>query len=292
MKQGNEIINKRDLLGLLFYLFCFVSNIVAILFMVVLFVQIFYHGLPYVTWHFLTSYPSRFPHEAGILSALVGSICIMFLTAFISVPIGVGAAIYLEEYAKNTMLTRFIKLNIKNMAGIPSIIYGLLGLTLFVKFFGFDSSILSAALTMSLLILPVIIITSQEALKAVPSSLRAAGFGIGMTQWQVVYYQVLPLAAPSMMTGIILALSRSIGETAPLIMVGGLTFVRTLPVSLFDSFSALPILIFNWTARPQKDFHLIASAAIIVLLVLLTLMNILAIYLRNHYRKKMNQIHL
>ena len=283
---------KKELIDVIFYILCLVANIIGISFLLLVIIQIVHDGYPNFNLKFLTSFPSRIAGNAGALAAIVGSIFLMFLIALFAIPIGVGAAIYLEEYAKNNLFTRFIKLNIKNLAGIPSIIYGLIGVTIFVKGFDLGRCLLSGALTMTLLILPIIIMTSQEALKTIPNSLRLAGFAIGMTRWQVIYYQLLPLALPGMMTGIILALSRAIGETAPLIMVGALTFVTFLPSSIFDSFSALPILIFNWTARPQKEFHAIAATGIIVLLILLILMNITAIYLRGKYRKKMKQIYL
>ena len=235
---------------------------------------------------FLTSAPSRFADQAGIKVALLGTIWMMAFTALFSFPISVGAAIYLEEYAPRHWLTRLIQINIANLAGVPSIVYGILGLAIFVRALALDRSILSAALTMSLLIMPIIIITSQEALRTVPLSLRQASYALGATRWQTIWHVVLPQAFPGILTGTILALSRAIGETAPLIMVGALTFIAFTPASPIDPFAALPIQIFNWTTRPQSEFQEIAAAGIIVLLVALLSMNAGAIYLRNKFQKR------
>ena len=258
-----------------------------------LLVDVFGDGLPRLSWHFLTSFPSRKPEEAGILSALVGSIWLISLTALISFPVGVGAAIYLEEYATRSRLVELIEINIANLAGVPSIIYGLLGLELFVRFLSpitKGRTILSGALTMSLLVLPVIIIATREALRAVPDSLRQAGLALGATRWQVIRDQVLPQALPGALTGTILALSRAIGETAPLITIGALTYIAYLPPlspkALQTPFTVLPIQIFNWVSRPQKEFHQVAAAGIIVLLAVLLTMNAGAIYLRHRYQRR------
>ena len=235
---------------------------------------------------FFSSAPSRFADQAGIKVALLGTLWMMAFTALFSFPIGVGAAIYLEEYAPRHWLTRLIQVNITNLAGVPSIVYGILGLAVFVRALALDRSVLSAALTMSLLIMPIIIITAQEALRAVPQSLRQASYAMGATRWQTIWHIVLPQAAPGILTGTILALSRGIGETAPLIMVGALTYIAFTPASPLDPFVALPIQIFNWTSRPQEEFREIAAAGIIVLLVMLLLMNAGAIYLRNRFQKR------
>ncbi len=278
-----------DIYAVAFQILCLSANIIGLFFLAVLLFNVFSDGIEYINFNFLSEYPSRFPAKAGILSALVGTILIMILTAIFSIPMGIGAAIYMEEYAKNSRFIKFVKINIQNLASVPSIIYGILGLTLFVRGLSLERSLLSGALTISLLILPIITITAQESLKAIPNSLREAAYGVGMTRWQVIYYHLMPIALPGMTTGIILALSRAIGEAAPLIMIGGLTFVAFLPASILDSFTVLPIQIFNWTARPQKDFHNIAAAAIIVLLCILLLMNATAIYLRIRYKNKMKK---
>ncbi|MDP6509741.1 MAG: phosphate ABC transporter permease PstA [Dehalococcoidia bacterium] len=243
-------------------------------------------GIGWLDWQFLTSLPSRFPERSGISSALWGSIWLIGLTALFSLTIGVGTAIYLEEYARRGWLTRAIQTNISNLAGVPSIVYGILGLAAFVRAMSLGRSVMAGALTMTLLILPIIIVASQEAIRAVPRPLRDASFALGATRWQTVRRVVLPAAAPGILTGIILALARALGEAAPLIMIGALMFVPFVPTSPLDQFSVLPIQIFNWTARPQPEFRLIAAAAIIVLLVVLLMMNAAAVLLRNKYQKR------
>jgi phosphate transport system permease protein len=243
-------------------------------------------GVGRVSWDFITSYPSRFADQAGIKGALFGTLWLMGLTALFAVPMGIGAAIYLEEFAPHNWLSRIIETNINNLAGVPSIIYGLLGLAVFVRVFAFGQSVLAGALTMSLLILPIIIVSAREGLRAVPPSLREAALGVGASRWQTVRFQVLPAAAPAMLTGIILALSRAIGETAPLITMGALLFVPFTPNGPLDRFTVLPIQIFNWTSRPQAEFATTAAAGIVVLLTVLLTMNALAIGLRNYFERK------
>lgn len=259
---------------------------IALLVLVALLINVFVDGAPRLSWQFLTSFPSRFAEKAGVYSAVTGSAYLILLTAFIAVPIGVGAAIYLEEYAQDNWFTRFIELNIANLAGVPSIIYGILGLQVFVRFFALDRSLIAGAFTMSLLILPVIIISSREALRTVPQSLRDGALALGATRWQSVRDQVLPIAMPGILTGCILGLSRAIGETAPLVTLGALTYVAFVPNSLFSPFTVLPIQAFNWLSRPQESFHANAAAAIVVLLVLLLSMNAVAIILRNRFEKR------
>lgn len=261
--------------------FCLTVTGLAVVILVVLLYQVSVIGLPWLDGQFLSSFPSRFPEKAGIKSALAGTLWLVSMTAMIAIPVGVLAAVYLEEYARPGRFTEFININIANLAGVPSIVYGILGLAIFVRFFALERSVISGALTMSLLILPVIIIAAKEAIRAVPSSLRQAAYAVGATRWQVVKAHVLPSAMPGILTGIILALSRAIGETAPLIMIGALTYVAFIPEGPMDEFTALPIQIFNWTSRPQQEFHELASAGIIVLLVVLLMMNALAVYIRN-----------
>ncbi|PMB19289.1 phosphate ABC transporter permease PstA [Fischerella thermalis] len=260
--------------------------------LVILLITVFRDGLFRLNWSFITSYPSRNPSAAGILSPLVGSIWLLVTVALVSFPLGVGAGIYLEEYASDNWLTRFVDINIANLAAVPSIIYGLLGLQLFVRWmFPITNgrSVLAGALTLSLLILPVIIIATREALRTVPDSIRQAGYALGATKWQVIRIQVFPLALPGILTGTILALSRAIGETASLITIGALTFIAFVPElslkGLQSPFTALPIQIYNWVSRPQPEFHTNAAAAIIVLMILLLLMNTAAIVLRNKFQK-------
>ena len=243
-------------------------------------------GVGRLSWQFLTSYASRRPEDAGILHALAGSIFVIGLTAVFAVPVGVAAAIYLEEYAKRTRMSRLIEINISNLAGVPSIIYGLLGLGLFVRVMAMGRSVMAGSATLALLVLPMVIISTREALRAVPKSLREGSYALGATKWQTIQYQVLPAALPGTLTGLILALSRAIGETAPLITIGALTYVPFVPDGVWSPFTALPIQIFNWVSRPQAAFATNAAAAIIVLLVLLLAMNALAIILRDKYQKR------
>ncbi len=233
---------------------------------------------------FLSSYPSRKPSDAGIFSALVGTLYMMVITAAIAFPLGVGAAIYLEEYARRNWFSRMIQVNISNLAGVPSIIYGLLGLQVFVRVLEFERSVLAGACTMALLVMPIIIVSAQEALRTVPPSMREAAYAVGATRWQVIRFHVLPYAFGGMLTGNILAMSRAIGETAPLIAIGALTFIAFLADSPTDDFTVLPIQVFNWVARPQAGFHEIAASAIIVLMVILLLMNAAAIIMRQRTR--------
>jgi len=278
-------LRRRRAIGHVFAWLCCALMLVGIVALGALLVRVFLEGWPWVTRRFLTSFPSvMFPEKAGVKSALMGTLWLIGLTALVSVPIGVGAAIYLEEYASKNRLTRFIQLNIANLAGVPSIVYGILGLAVFIRGFQLGRSVLAGALTMSLLILPVIIIASREALAAVPNSIRLAAYALGATRWQVVRHHVLPAALPGIMTGIILSLSRAIGEAAPLIMIGALTYVAFVPRGPLDAFTAMPIQIYDWSGRPQQEFHNLAAAGIIVLLGVLLSMNALAIGLRTWHQ--------
>lgn len=254
--------------------------------LVTLLVDVLRAGVPRLSWEFLTNLPSRFAARAGVKPALFGSLWIISVCTLFSVPVGMGAAIYLEEYAKPGRLSRFIEVNISNLAGVPSIIYGLLGLAIFVRMFAMGRSVLAGGLTLGLLVLPVIVIAGREAIRAVPPSIREGSYALGATKAQTVFRQVLPAALPGFMTGIILAISRALGETAPLITMGALTFVTFIPNDLLDRFSALPIQIFNWTSRPQAAFQETAAAGIVVLLVVLLAMNAVAIFIRNRYSRK------
>jgi phosphate transport system permease protein len=243
-------------------------------------------GLGRLSWAFLTSYASRRAEQAGILPALVGSMYVIGLTAVIAIPLGVGAALHLEEYGGRGRMSRLIEINIANLAGVPSIIYGLLGLGLFVRAFGMGQSVLAAGCTLALLSLPVIIIATREALRAVPKSLREGSYALGATKWQTIWHQVLPAAFPGILTGLILALSRAIGETAPLVTMGALLYVPFLPSDIWSPFTVLPIQIFNWVSRPQPAFAENAAAGIIVLLTLLLVMNAIAIVLRDRFQRR------
>ncbi len=280
-----KALEARSFKGKLFKSVCIASTVAALIMLALLLWDAFKDGYRWLDWQFLNSFPSRFPEKAGIKSALLGSTWLMALTAIFSIPLGVGAAIYLEEYTKKSRLNTIIETNISNLAGVPSIVYGILGLALFVRALQLERSILSGALTMTLLILPIIIISSQEAIRAVPSSIREASYALGASKWQTIRHHVLPNALPGILTGNILALSRAVGEAAPLIMIGALTFVAFTPKSPFDPFTALPIQIFNWVSRPQEEFRYLAAAGIIVLLAFLLTMNAAAIYIRNKYQK-------
>ncbi|MCG7405907.1 phosphate ABC transporter permease PstA [Paenibacillus sp. ACRRX] len=279
-----QISNRRKT-DLVLHLLFIVATSIGIVALMALLISIMMDGLSRLNWDLFTNYPSRLASKAGMKSAVVGSIYMVLIMAPISFILGVGAAIYLEEYAKKNAITRFIQLNISTLAGVPSIVYGILGLTIFVRGMALERSLLSGSLTMTLLVLPIIIVSAQEAIRAVPRARRDASFALGATKWQTVARSVLPSSISGILTGVILALSRAIGETAPLVMIGALTFVAFLPESIMDQFTVMPIQIFNWVSRPQVAFHELAAAGIIVLLAMLVLMNISAIILRNKYQK-------
>ena len=283
---SNPQRERRRRAAAIFRLFCAAMTCLGIVLLFALILRIGREGLPWLDFHFIANPPSRFAHKAGILPALAGSAWIVLLTALLSIPLGVGAALYLEEYAPRNRATALLEINLANLAGVPSIIYGILGLALFVRGLALGESVLSGALTMTLLVLPVIVVASREAIRAVPATFRHAAFALGATRWQTVRHHVLPSALPGILTGIILSLSRSIGESAPLIIVGAVGYVAFLPNTPLDAFSVLPIQIFNWTSRPQEDFHGLAAAAILVLLATLLLMNSAAVWIRQRARKE------
>jgi phosphate transport system permease protein len=262
-----------------------VSTFLGLILLAVFIGNIVIDGIQRIDWNFLSALPSRRPEDAGIFTAMMGTVWILVLTTIISFPIGVAAGIYLEEYAKQGRLSKILEINISNLAGVPSIIYGLLGLEVFARLMGLGASVLAGSMTLSLLILPIVIVATRESIKAVPSSIRDASFALGASKWQTVYFQVLPASFGGILTGIILALSRAVGEAAPLIVVGALAYVPFAPSTPMDEFSVLPIQIFNWISRPQHGFLINASAAIIVLLVITFAMNGIAIYLRNRWQK-------
>lgn len=275
-----------------------VSLSVALLTLLALIIDLAWDGLPSLSWAFMTSFPSRFPDQAGILSAWVGTTLLIAVTIVVAVPIGIASGIYLEEYAPKNRLTHFIEINITNLAGVPSIIYGLMALGLFVHKLRLGESILTAGLTLSLLILPVVIVTTREAVRAIPSALKEAAYALGATKWEIVWDHILPYSLGGILTGIIVGLSRAIGETAPLITIGALTYIAFLPPPplqidfpffsfewLSSAFTALPIQMFNWISRPQSEFHALAAAAGLVLLLMTLGMNGLAFYLRYRLRR-------
>ncbi|SOC21129.1 phosphate ABC transporter membrane protein 2 (PhoT family) [Ureibacillus xyleni] len=264
----------------------FIATSLALFALVILLVRILSQGTGYLNWDFFSNFGSRFAEKAGIKAALIGSIYLMLVIAPVSMILGVGTAIYLEEYAKKNKFTDFIQMNISNLAGVPSIVFGLLGLTIFARMLFLGKSILAAGLTMSLLILPVIIVAAQEAIRAVPKEQREASYGMGATKWQTITRVVLPAAIPGILTGSILALSRAVGETAPLVVLGIPVILQFLPDSLLSEFTTLPLQIYDWAKRPQEEFQYVAAAGIIVLMALLVIMNSIAIFIRNKFQKR------
>ncbi|MCB9063066.1 MAG: phosphate ABC transporter permease PstA [Halobacteriovoraceae bacterium] len=285
--NSTRTLKSRRIFEKFFKLLCIVFSWFVVLILSFLIYKIVQEGYDWLNTEFLTALPSRFPHKAGIKTALVGSFWLMGVTAAFAIPVGIASALYLEEYGGKGRFSRFIDLNISNLAGVPSIVYGLLGLAIFVHTLGFGRSVLSGGLTLSLLILPIIIISSRGAIKSVPKSLRMAAYALGARKWQVIFGHVLPNALPGIMTGVILSLSRAIGETAPLIIVGALSYVAFVPENIYDEFTTLPIQIFNWTSRPKVEFHYLSAAGIIVLLIFMFTMNLAAVLIRHKTSKKL-----
>jgi len=277
----------RRLLDIGFQALAMIILVLALGSLAALIADVWADGASRLSWGFINGFPSRRPEDAGIFHALSGSIFVILVTGLLAVPIGVASAIYLEEYGRQNLVARIIEINITNLAAVPSIIYGLLGLGLFVRALGMGRSVMAGASTLALLVLPVVILATREALRAVPSSIREGSYALGATKWQTIWFQVLPIALPGILTGMILALSRAIGETAPLISIGALTFVAFAPDSIWSPFTVLPIQIFNWVSRPQVAFQANAAAGILVLLALLLTMNAAAIWLRDRYQKKL-----
>lgn len=277
---GRQLLNKS--MKFLFLL----CTLVGLVVLVTLIVDTVLDGWSHLTWDFLTSFSSSRPENAGIYGAIIGSIWLMAVTAPVAIVLSVGTALYLEEYAPKNKITNFITVNISNLAGVPSVVFGLLGLTIFVRQLSLGNSVLAAGLTLALMIMPVIVVAAQEAIRAVPSSVREASTGMGATKWQTVSRIILPAAIPGIITGIILALSRAIGETAPLVVIGVPVSLLVTPNGVFDTFQALPMQIYNWVKMPQEEFQYLTAAGIIILLLILFLMNSVAIYIRNKYSKR------
>jgi phosphate transport system permease protein len=276
----------RKQADLLFQFVSLLTLVVALAALAALVLDIVSDGAGRLSWAFLNNLPSRNAEDAGVYHALMGSIWVIVLTAALALPVGVAAAIYLEEYGGRSRVARFIELNIANLAAVPSIIYGLLGLGLFVRLMGMGQSVMAGASTLALLALPVVILSTREALRTVPPSIREGSYALGATKWQTIWNQVLPMALPGVLTGLILALSRAIGETAPLITIGALTYIPFAPDGVWSRFTVLPIQIFNWVSRPQTEFHANAAAAILVLLALLLSMNAVAIVVRDRFQRQ------
>ncbi len=299
IEEMRALIARHKINDQLFGLVGLSCMMVAIIMLLAAFLDLFIDGAHRLTWDFFTSFPSRRAHQAGILSAWVGTAFVMLTTMLAAVPLGIAAAVYLEEYAPKNWVTDLIEINVTNLAGVPSIVYGLLALGLFVYQFGFGQSILSAGLTLALMILPIVIVATREALRSIPTSIREAAYALGATRWQLVSGHLIPYARGGILTGVIIGMSRAIGETAPIITIGALTFIAFLPINpeapvlsilrfdwLWQPFTVLPIQMFNWVSRPDKAFLANAAAAGVVLIVMTLLMNGLAIYLRYSIRKK------
>ncbi len=293
-----KIIGRHKRWDLLFMIVGIIALMIAILTFIALFAQMLVDGMPRLSWDFFTSFPSRRPESAGILSAWVGTTLVMLVTAASAVPLGVSAGVYLEEYAPKNLFTEVIEINVTNLAGVPSIIYGLLALGLFVYQLDFGQSILAAGLALALLILPVVIVATREAIRAIPIAIREGAYALGATKWQTVWDHLLPYSSSGILTGIIIGLARAIGETAPIITIGALTFIAFLPPApvtdefpylsfewLSAPFTVMPIQMFNWVSRPEEAFQFNAAAAGLVLVVMTLAMNGLAIYLRYRMRK-------
>jgi phosphate transport system permease protein len=299
MEDIKRLIAKHKFYDGIFAVVGLIGLFVALVTLTALILDLAVDGVPRLSWQFFTEFPSRFADQAGILSAWVGTTLVMIVTASAAVPLGIASGVYLEEYAPKNWFTALIEINIANLAAVPSIVYGLMALGLFVYQFGFGQSILTAGLTLALLILPMVIIATRESIRAIPSPIREASYALGATKWQTVRDHVLPYSTGGILTGVIIALSRAIGESAPLITIGALTFIAFLPAPpvsaeppfvsfqwLMDPFTVMPIQMFNWVSRPQADFHLNAAAAGLVLLMMTLLMNGIAIYIRYRFRKR------
>jgi phosphate transport system permease protein len=298
LQEIRLIIVRHKRLDFLFMVVGVVALMIAVLTFIALFAHMLIDGMPRLSWDFFTSFPSRHPGSAGILSAWVGTTLVMLVTAAAAVPIGIGAGVYLEEYAPKNIITEIIEINVTNLAGVPSIVYGLLALGIFVYQLGFGQSILSAGLALALLILPIVIVATREAIRSIPIAIREGAYALGASKWQTVSDHLLPYSAAGIMTGVIIGLARAIGETAPIITIGALTFIAFLPPSpikaefpflsfewLTAPFTVMPIQMFNWVSRPQEEFQINAAAAGLVLVVMTLAMNALAIYVRYRMRK-------
>lgn len=324
--HSHFVTRRSDTVGTAFHVLCLGATLFGVVILAILFLAVLWQSIGWLDWQFLSSYDDAKPAKAGIMAGVWGSLWLLLITALFSVPIGVGAAVYLEEYSKGSWLTRLIQLNIANLAGVPSIVYGILGVTVFVRNLGLfgakqkaleliilgtaihipvplGPSVLAGALTLTLLVLPTVIIATQEALRSVPPSIRHGSYALGATKWQTIWHQVLPAAIPGILTGVILALSRAIGEAAPLLMIGIPTFIASVPGKIdapmdivrtpgavlqvpFDSGTAMPLLIYNWVTLPQRDFRHVAAAGIVVLVVILLTFNTIAIVIRQRFQKR------
>lgn len=285
IKIDQSMVNRRRQ-ERLFKIVCLVATLSGLVVLLFLLFHIGQEGKDYLSSEFFTKFQSRFPHKSGMKAGLLGSLWLIGCTALFAIPLGIATALFLEEYAPKNKFWGLVELNISNLAGVPSIVYGLLGLSIFVRAMGFGQSVLSGALTMALLVLPVIIVASRESIRAVPLSLREAAFALGAAKYQAMFGQILPVALPGILTGIILALGRAFGEAAPLIIVGALSYVSFVPENIKSEFTVMPIQIYNWAGRPQEEFHKLAATGILVLLFVLLSLNLVAILIRDHYQKR------
>lgn len=285
MKNLISYNKRREFSNKLAHFLFATAAFVSIFVLVILLSDLIARGSRFINWEFFMNFPSRFASKSGILPAMLGSLWLVVLTALISIPLSISAAVYLEEYAMENRFTRFIKINISNLAGVPSIVYGILGLSFFVRTLGLGRSILSGALTMSLLIMPIMIVATQEAIRMIPASLREGSYALGASKWKTVKGIVLPSALPGILTGVILAISRALGESAPLLLVGAFSFVSTLPKGIMDSFIVMPIQIYTWMSKPSADFRDLTAAAIMILMALLLTLNMTAIIIRNKFQQ-------
>lgn len=288
-ENQKAILKKRKMNDFIFKLILLISITFCLSLLFILFQSILLKGIKYLNIDFFNQFTSRFPEKAGIKAALGGTVWIITMAVAMAFPVGVGASIYLQEYATKNKFTSFIQSNINNLAGIPAIVYGILGLTVFVRFLGFGRSILSASLTMAMLMLPIIIVSAQEALKTVPQNLKEASYALGMTKWQTIVGVIIPYAMPGILTGTILAVSRGIGEASPLVVVGGVGAIWFSPKSVMDGFTTLPLQIYSWSGMPKEEFQQVAATGILVLVGILIVINLGAILLRSKYQDRIRR---
>jgi phosphate transport system permease protein len=284
--ENAQRLGKRHIWNKVFKGVCFAATAFSILMLLVLLIRILTQGIGFLDWGLVANFASRNAEDAGLLAALAGTIWLMMVAAPVSFILGVGTAVYLEEYAPSNKFTNLLQTNISNLAGVPSVVFGLLGLTIFNRLMGMGASVVAGGLTLSLLVLPIIVVASREAISAVPTDVKHASYAMGATKWQTIFRIVIPTALPGVLTGTILALSRAIGETAPILVLGALTYVAATPSGLLSSFTAMPVQIYNWTGRPQQEFQDIAAAGIIILLLMLLFMNSIAVFIRSKFQKR------
>ncbi|MDZ5783706.1 phosphate ABC transporter permease PstA [Marinococcus luteus] len=285
-EENTQRLGKRHIWNKAFKGLCFGAMAFSVLMLIVLLIRILTQGIGFLSWDLIVNFASRNAEDAGMLAALAGTIWLMIVAAPLSFVLGVGTAVYMEEYAPVNRFTKLLQTNISNLAGVPSVVFGLLGLTIFNRLLGLGASVLAGGLTLSLLVLPIIVVASREAINAVPTNVKQASYAMGATKWQTIFRIVIPTSLPGILTGTILALSRAIGETAPILVIGALTYVASTPSDLFSNFTAMPVQIYDWTGRPQEEFQNIAAAGIIIILLMLFFMNSIAVFIRTKFQKR------